>query len=343
MHNTTRSHIVHNARRRQVLATGLGLGLSAFSLGIARANTAVKGDLVLYTSQLLQDAQQTVAAFEQAHPHVKVRWVRDGTTQLLTKLRAEFAAGAPQPDVLLIADELAMAGLKREGRLQPYKDAPFEGFPASLREPGGYWYGTKLITTGIAYNTAAKMAPKRWWDLQQPEALGQIDMPSPLYSGAAMVMLEAFTQHPNLGWKYYDMLAKQKAIAQGGNGGVFKNVSSGAKLYAALVDFLAIRSERKGAPIRFVFPEEGVSAVTEPVAVLKTARNVDAARAFVDFCLSAPGQELVARQGMMPARAGITPPPGFPRLGSFKLLNVDADRALDAVEADKKRFSALFA
>ncbi|MBN2692087.1 MAG: ABC transporter substrate-binding protein [Burkholderiaceae bacterium] len=343
MQNTPRSHTPHNSRRRQILGAGLGLGLSAIALGSARANPAVKGDLVLYTSQLLQDAQQTVAAFEQAHPNVKVRWVRDGTTQLLTKLRAEFSAGAPQPDVLLIADALAMAGLKREGRLQPYKDAAFDGFPASLREAGGYWYGTKLITTGLAWNTAAKMTPKRWWDLQKPEALGQIDMPSPLYSGAAMVMAEAFTQHPDLGWAYYDMLARQKTIAQGGNGGVFKNVSSGAKLYAVLVDFLAIRAAQKGAPIRFVFPEEGVSAVTEPVAVLQTARNVEAARAFVDFTLSAPGQELVSKQGMMPARAGITPPPGFPNLGSFKLLNVDADRALDALETDKKRFSNLFA
>ena len=343
MQNTPRSHIPHDSRRRQILGAGLGLGLSTIALGSARANPAVKGDLVLYTSQLLQDAQQTVAAFEQAHPNVKVRWVRDGTTQLLTKLRAEFAAGAPQPDVLLIADALAMAGLKREGRLQPYKDAAFDGFPASLREAGGYWYGTKLITTGLAWNTAAKMTPKRWWDLQKPEALGQIDMPSPLYSGAAMVMLEAFTQHPDLGWAYYDMLARQKTIAQGGNGGVFKNVSSGAKLYAVLVDFLAIRAAQKGAPIRFVFPEEGVSAVTEPVAILQTARNVEAARAFVDFTLSVPGQELVSKQGMMPARAGITPPPGFPNLGSFKLLNVDADRALDALETDKKLFSNLFA
>jgi iron(III) transport system substrate-binding protein len=343
MQNTPRSHIPYDSRRRQILGAGLGLGLSAIALGSARANPTVKGDLVLYTSQLLQDAQQTVAAFEQAHPNVKVRWVRDGTTQLLTKLRAEFAAGAPQPDVLLIADALAMAGLKREGRLQPYKVAAFDGFPASLREAGGYWYGTKLITTGLAWNSAAKMTPKRWWDLQKPEALGQIDMPSPLYSGAAMVMLEAFTQHPDLGWAYYDMLARQKTIAQGGNGGVFKNVSSGAKLYAVLVDFLAIRAAQKGAPIRFVFPEEGVSAVTEPVAILQTARNVEAARAFVDFTLSVPGQELVSKQGMMPARAGITPPPGFPNLGSFKLLNVDADRALDALEADKKRFSNLFA
>jgi len=343
MHNTPKSLALHNPRRRQILGVGLSLGLSALAFNDARANSALKVDLVLYTSQLLQDAQQTVTAFEQLHPNVKVRWVRDGTTQLLTKLRAEFAAGAPQPDVLLIADAMAMAGLKREGRLQPYKDAAFEGFPASLREADGYWYGTKLITTGLAYNTDAKMIPRRWWDLQKPEALGQIDMPSPLYSGAAMVMVEAFTQHPDLGWAYYDMLAKQKAIAQGGNGGVFKNVSGGVKLYAVLVDFLAIRAEHKGAPIRFVFPEEGVSAVTEPVAILKSARNVEAARAFVDFTLSVPGQELVSRQGMMPARAGVAPPPGFPKLGSFNLLNVDADRALDAVEADKKRFSGLFA
>ena len=44
--------------------------------------------LVLYTSQPYSDAQQTVDAFEQAHPDIDVEWVRDGTTRLITRLRS---------------------------------------------------------------------------------------------------------------------------------------------------------------------------------------------------------------------------------------------------------------
>lgn len=336
---SSRATVDHD--RRRLLGAGLGLGAAALLPSPVRADTSIKGQLVLYTSQLLQDAQQTATAFKRVYPNVEVKWIRDGTTQLLTKLRAEFAAGSPQPDVLLIADALAMAGLKQEGRLAPYRDAAADGLPRQLRDHDGYWYGTKLITTGIAYNTAAQKEPRRWWDLA--DASGQIAMPSPLYSGAATVMLESFVQDGALGWKYYEALARARAIAQGGNGGVFRKVAGGAKLYGIMVDFLAIRSQQKGSPIRFVFPEEGVSAVTEPVAVLKTARNVPAARAFVDFVLSRTGQQLIAHQGMLPARSDVTPPPGFPKADQIKLLDLDVERALGSVQADKQRFSSLFA
>ena len=53
---------------------------------------AASGKLVLYTSQPNKDAQQTVDAFKKAHPDVDVEWVRDGTTKVMAKLRAEFAA-----------------------------------------------------------------------------------------------------------------------------------------------------------------------------------------------------------------------------------------------------------
>ena len=67
---------------------------------------------MLYTSQPNKDAQATVDAFRQVHPDVEVEWIRDGTTKVMAKLRAEFAAGAPKPDVLLIADVVNMESLK---------------------------------------------------------------------------------------------------------------------------------------------------------------------------------------------------------------------------------------
>ena len=91
---------------------------------IAEPALAASGTLVLYTSQLDADAQKTVDAFEHTNPGVKVQWVRGGTTEILNRLRAEFAAGAPKPDVLLIADAVSMEGLKAEGRRMTDPAAP---------------------------------------------------------------------------------------------------------------------------------------------------------------------------------------------------------------------------
>ena len=81
------------------------------------------GKLVLYTSQPDRDAQQTVDGFRQKNPGVEVEIFRSGTTEVMNKLMAEIAAGAPRADVLLIADALSMERLKVAGQLLAYPEA----------------------------------------------------------------------------------------------------------------------------------------------------------------------------------------------------------------------------
>ena len=319
------------------------LAAAVLCVGIQSAPAmAEDGKLVLYTSQPNEDAQQTVDAFEKAHPDIEGEWVRDGTTKMMAKLQAEFAAGSPQPDVLLIADSVTMEGLKRDDRLMAYEDADTTGFDDGLYDGDKTYFSTKLITTGLLNNTRAAMTPTSWNDLTKPEAKGQVTMPSPLTSGAALVHLATLTQNPDFGWAYYEKLAENGAIASGGNGGILKSVAGGEKAYGVIVDFLPIREAAKGAPVNFTFPQEGVSAVTEPVAILSTAKNPDAAKAFVDFLLSEEGQKLAVSQGYLPARDGIEAPEGFPKRDAIKLMPFDAAKALADEEANKKRFSELF-
>lgn len=310
--------------------------LGFMALGVQAQN------LVLYTSQPNTDAQSTVDAFNKVHPDIKVEWVRDGTTQLMTRLQAEMQAGVAKPDVLLISDSVTMSSLQQRGLLQPHLSAERVHYDATLFEPAGHYYGTKLITTGIAYNTRAANKPTSWKDLTQPAYKGQVTMPSPLYSGAALIHLAAVTGDAQLGWPYYEQLKANGVTAQGGNGAVLTAVASGTKPYGVLVDYMAIREKAKGAPIDFVFPTEGVSVVTEPVAILKSAKNTEAARKFVDFVLSKAGQEVVVKQGYVPARTDLPMPAGFPAREQIKAFALDPAKALAQGEQDKARFGALF-
>ena len=318
------------------------VGVGALILAATPAAAAPSGTLVLYTSQPNEDAQQTVDAFEEMHPDVTVEWFRDGTTKVMAKLRAEIAAGDPRPDVLLIADTVTMASLEEEGRLMPHPDADVAAYDAALMDEERHWFSTKLITTGIVSNAAAPMTPADYDDLLAPEAAGQIAMPSPLTSGAATIHMATLTGDESLGWSYYEGLAGQDALAEGGNGGVYKAVAGGEKLYGFVVDFLAIRNKADGAPIEFTFPESGVSAVTEPVAILSTAANPEAAKAFVDFLLSPEGQTLAASQGYLAAHPDIDPPEGFPAREEIRLMDFDPSAALAEEQANKERFMELF-
>jgi iron(III) transport system substrate-binding protein len=322
--------------RRLVAALALVAALPA------AAQQAPSGRLVLYTSQPQADAQATIDAFRRVHPNVEVTFTRDGTTQLMNRLQAEFVANAPQPDVLLIADAMTMESLKRENRLQPYAQARVDGLPQGSHDTEKTYFATKLITTGIVYNRAAPMKPESWADLLKPEARGQVIMPSPLFSGAAAIHMGAISRQQGLGWAWFEGLKANGAQAARGNPAVLEAVAGGQKLYGVIVDFMAIRARERGSPVEFVFPREGATFVTEPVAILRSARNVAAARAFVDFVLSADGQALAAQQGMLPALASVTPPQGFPNLATVRLMPAPVAELLGTDERDKERFADLF-
>jgi iron(III) transport system substrate-binding protein len=326
-------------KNRRIVA--LAAGLLALVLAVpafAQANAR----LVLYTSQPDRDAQRTVEGFKKKNPGVDVEIYRSGTTEVMSKLMAEIAAGAPRADVLLIADALSMERLKAANQLMAYPQADVREFPRDAYDKDKTYFGTKIITTGIIVNTQAPMRPKSWKDLLSPDARGQVALPSPLYSGAAAIHMAALTQNPAIGGDYYDKLAHNGAVALRGNGAVLNAVAGGQKMYGIIFEFMALNAKAKGSPVDFVFPTEGVSIVTEPTAIIKSTKNPEAAKAFVNFLLSREGQELAVSQGYFPARKDVKPPPGFPDVGSLKILPVDIGELLKHDEQNKKRFAELF-
>ena len=330
---------MYQRSRRSLVAAALAL---AACIAIPAAAQDVKGKLVLYTSQPERDAAQTVAAFTRVQPGVDVEVFRSGTTEVMGKLAAEFSAGQPKPDVLLIADAAAMESLKKDGRLLAYPGAKVDGLATGSYDADRTYFGSKLITTGIAVNTGAKSRPASWADLAKPEYKGQIAMPSPLYSGAAAIMLGTMTTRPDLGWSYFEKLKASDAVAVRGNGAVLNAVANGEKSYGVLVDFMAFNAKAKGSPIDFIFPAEGLPAVTEPVAILKTSQNAVAARAFVDFILSDEGQKLAVSMGYIPAKASVGMPSWYPAGARINLMPTDISTVVQSNTSNLKRFAEMF-
>jgi len=315
--------------------------LAAFCLA-SPVGAQPTGKLVLYTSQPDRDAQRTVEGFRKQNPGVEVEIFRSGTTEVMSKLMAEIAAGAPRADVLLIADALSMEKLKSAGELMAYPGADVRELPPDAYDKGKTYFGTKIITTGIIVNRQATMRPASWNDLLKPEAKGQIALPSPLYSGAAAIHMAALRGDPALGSDFYEKLAKNGAVALRGNGAVLNAVANGEKAYGVLVDFMAFNAKAKGSPIDFIFPSEGLPAVTEPVAMLKTAQNPAAARAFVDFILSDDGQKLAASMGYIPARASVGMPSWYPAGAKINLMPTDIAKVVQSNSANLQRFAEMF-
>jgi iron(III) transport system substrate-binding protein len=319
-----------------MLASGFVISAASF------ADEAPAGKLVVYTSQAPEIAQQTMDAFKAAYPNVQVEWTRNGTTQLMNVLRTEMMSGEAKPDVLLIADAINLGALKNENHLYSYSDAPLSHINPSFYDKDKTFFGTKIIATVIAYNTQHAQPIDSWNALAVEANKGQIAVPSPLYSGAALYKLHTDINTPSIGWSFYKKLAAIGIAPQGGNGPALKAVASGLDKYGIITDADVILAKKKGSPVDLVYPKEGVSYVTEPVAIMKTAHNLPAAKAFVNFMLSEPGQKLVVEQGNRPVDDRVSAPEGFTPINKIKLLSPDVAKAIKEDAAVRDRFTALF-
>jgi iron(III) transport system substrate-binding protein len=310
-------------------------------LGVASAQPS--GVLRLYTSQPDADAAITKAAFEAAHPGVRVEIFRSGTEQVIARFLLEAEAGAPQADVLLVADAPTFELLKARNLLEAYPQAiSASAIAPGYADPEGYYYGTKILATLIMYNKNLVSNPVGSWAELASLPSGSIVMPSPSYSGAAAYNLGVMTRDSRIGWAWFEALAEKDVFLTQGNGAVLRTVANGERPYGIVVDFLPIRGAAQGSPVGVVYPSEGVPVITEPVGIVKGTPNLQAARAFVDFLLSVEGQRVAVGMGYMPLRADVAPPAGFPALASLRQLTAPAADLAATRDADKERFGNLF-
>jgi iron(III) transport system substrate-binding protein len=91
-----------------------------------------------------------------------------------------------------------------------------------------------------------------------------------------------------------------------------------------------------------VYPTEGVFIVSSPTAVIKGARNPNAAKLFAQFMISPLAQKMIADGGVHAARTDIAPPPGQPALSEMKFIPVDLDLIEERGRELKTRFADIF-
>lgn len=306
------------------------------------AEETLEGSIEFYTSQPDADASALVEAFNEVYPDVTVNIFRSGTEEVIGKINAEQQAGAIQADVLLVADAVTFESLAADDLLLPYESSESEGIPEEFIGEDYLYYGTKVMATIIAYNTDnVEEAPTSWDVLVSEEAAGKVIMPSPAYSGAAAYNAGVFSRN-DFGWEFYEELHANDTTVVQGNGGALQEVVAGQKDYAMVVDFIVANAKAEGAPVELVYPEEGVPVITEPIGIMAGTDNEAAAQAFVDFVLSAEGQELAQSLGYTPIKEGVEAPEGLLTIDEINVLEADLDELVEGREDDVRTFQDIF-
>src|SRR5262252_1991400 len=277
------------------LASVLAMPAAAQNFGPPELIAAAKqeGRLVYYTANFAEVEQDVIKEFNKRFPEIKVEMVRAPGGQLITRVKTEAAAGKLVADVVDHSDRALMSELT--DLFQDY--APPNGAdyrPDAMISPK-LWPRATLVWS-IAYNAAlVKTPPKSFMDLTKPEyankQIGQVIAPS-----GGTTWTRVMFERQVLGEDYWKKQAATNPVlfpsgAPMADAIVRGEVSLGPILYNAIFP-----KQRDGAPVEMIFAPEGAPVNPYASGIPKTAAHPNAAKLFLNWCLSVEGQTFGIKQ-----------------------------------------------
>jgi iron(III) transport system substrate-binding protein len=313
-------------QRAVAIAALAALGLAAAAGTAAAQDSSAKagGTVTIYTS-VPEDLMNAIAQrFGKDRPGYSVKVYRAGTPDILAKLEAESKSGSVGADVVWVAETTAAEDLKDLSMLRPYSSPEAKSIPDSLKDPRGYYYGSRLINMVIAYNTAKVPEPKSWNVLLDPAYKGRIGIPSPANSGSALYAVGSIVARKDMGWEYLESVRANGGVQLKNNSEAVQKVASGELLVAVALDYQVKNLRDGGSPISYAVPREGLVMVVSPIAILKGAQNPRGAEALLDYVLSKECQRFMSEsQSVVPVRPDVETPAGVPSLGQLRSIDSD--------------------
>ena len=231
--------------------------------------------------------------------------------------------------------------LYKEGILEKYESPELKFLINPFSDYDGTFTAVRLGTLGIAYNTRyVKQAPTQWSDVIKPEYKKAFGIANPALSGTAYMSIQLLVD--KFGWEYIEKISKNGGRIGKGSGQVVDDTASGDLLACIGVDYIVNDKIKKGASLALAYPPE-MLVIPSPVAIFKGTPNFEAAKKFVDYLLSEEGQKILAEQGTLPVRKGITPPKEYNLPTSEEAfargIKIDYQKVLTEKEASIKKFT----
>jgi iron(III) transport system substrate-binding protein len=309
-------------------------------------------NLLVYTALETDQLKAYKEGFEKANPDITIKWVRDSTGVITAKLLAEKAN--PQADVVMGVAASSLAILKQEKMLGEYEPKGFKDlnpkYSDTSKPPS--WVGMDVWGATVCFNTVEAQKrglpkPETWKDLAKPVYKGQITMPNPASSGTGYFDVTAWLQlwGEAEGWKFMDALHENIAQYTHSGSKPCRQAGAGEFVIGISLDTRAVQVKSSGAPIDIIFPKEGLGWDIEATAILKTSKNMAAAKKLADWSASKEANELYQKNFAIVLHKDVQKPnPAMPANYEQLLVKNDfawASKNRDAILTEwNKRYNA---
>ena len=309
--------------------------VAALAAALAPAAPAFAQDAVLnlYSARHYQTDEALYANFTKA-TGIRINRIEAGDEQLLERLRSE---GANSPaDVLLIVDASRLHNAQQLGLFQPVKSALLESrIPATLRDPGGEWFGFSSRARVIVYSKARVKAA----DVPSYESLsaaankGRVCVRSgshPYNLSLVAAMIEHLGEPKAEAWAR-GVVANFARAPKGGDTDQIKAVAAGecdvalsnSYYYARLLRSARVEDQEVVAKAGIVWPDQagfGAHVNISGAGVLKNAPHREAAVRFLEYLASDEAQRYFAdgNNEWPVVKSVVVRNPALEAMGTFK-------------------------
>ncbi len=254
---------------------------------------------------------------------VKVNRIEGKPDELVARMKAE-GAGSPA-DLFIAADAGALWRAQQAGLFQPVASKVLDSrVPASLRDPGGEWYGFSRRARVVAYD-AARVKPEEVDDyakLAGPRFRGKICVRSSdsIYNLSLVgALIEAWGPERTAAW-VRGVVANMARPPEGGDRDQIRAVAAGVCEVAITNSYYYLRMA-SGADaadkavtdkVKLAFPSldgKGTHVNIAGAGVAKTAPNRDNAVRLLEFLTSPESQAHIAENNAeFPVSPDVEPP-----------------------------------
>lgn len=307
--------------------------------GCAKAPSQVGakgGDLVIYCPHPLEFIDPLVAEFE-AETGVSVEVIAAGTGELMKRVESE--KDNPLGDILWGGTITTVEPIK--DYFEPYTSVNEGQILDAYKNVEGNMTRFTAVPSVIMINTnlIGDIEVNGYEDLLNPELKGKIAMADPAKSSSSFEhlvnMLYAMGEgDPEKGWDYVEkFMENTNYTLLSGSSAVYKGVADGEYPVGLTFEEGSAKYVNTGAPVKTVYMEEGTIVKPDGIYIIKNCKNMDNAKAFVDFATSADAQKMITQElNRRSVRSDITGGKGLEPYENIKIIEDD----IGVVNANKQ-------
>ena len=264
--------------------------------GGGAAAATPSGNLVLYSTMTEHDLTNLLKGFGDKYPKINVEVVNGSAGELTSRIAAESAN--PQGDLMwggLNSGDGDTYSDIFEHWLTQYESELYEDY----RSNNGFYSMDHLSTVVFCVNTDLEkelgLNIRGYADLLDPKLSGRIVLSDPNSSSAAWNnvanIMAIYGNDSQQSWDLMEKLLRNNMVIVTSSSVCFRAVVDGEYVVGLTYEDGVSPLLKSGAKnIKMVYPAEGASAFPFGLALIKNAKNMDNAKAMMNYLMSAEGQ-----------------------------------------------------